>query len=202
MTACVAAVLLNKSKVQNADWVVIALGWGFAVMVGAYAVGQFSGAHLNPAVTVGLWISGAIEGSDVPEYFAGEFLGAAIGALLVFLAYYQHFGRDRVIQASSLRSFNRPGDPQLRVEHGDRDHRHLRARVRHPGDRRQRPPGESGLTTAGGVPGGRNRLSLGGPTGYAINPARDLSPRIMHAILPIPGKGLRLELLLGAGHRR
>ncbi len=88
----VAAVLLNKSKVQNADWIVIALGWGFAVMVGVYAVGQFSGAHLNPAVTVGLWISGATEGSDVPKYFVGEFLGAAIGAFLVFLAYYQHFG--------------------------------------------------------------------------------------------------------------
>lgn len=186
----VAAVLLNKSKVQNADWIVIALGWGFAVMVGAYAVGQFSGAHLNPAVTIGLWITGAIDGSDVPEYLAGEFLGAAIGAFLVFLAYYLHW---RPTEDPGLKLAVFSTGPAIRhypwnlvteiigtfalvfgilaiADNG--------------------PPGEAGLTpllvaflvAAIG-------LSLGGPTGYAINPARDLSPRIMHAILPIAGKG-------------
>jgi glycerol uptake facilitator protein len=186
----VAAVLLNKSKVQNADWIVIALGWGFAVMVGAYAVGQFSGAHLNPAVTIGLWVSGGIEGSDVPEYLAGEFLGAAIGAFLVFLTYYLHW---RPTEDPGLKLAVFSTGPAIRnygwntvtevigtfaLVFG------ILAIADNAG------PGDSGLTPllvaflVAGI-----GLSLGGPTGYAINPARDLSPRIMHAILPIPGKG-------------
>jgi glycerol uptake facilitator protein len=186
----VAAVLLNKSKVQNADWIVIALGWGFGVMIGAYAVGQFSGAHLNPAVTVGLWISGAIDGSDVPEYFAGEFLGAAIGALLVFLAYYQHFAETedpglKLAVFSTGPAIRNYGWNTVTEVIGTFALVFGILAIADNG-----PPGEAGLTpllvaflvAAIG-------LSLGGPTGYAINPARDLSPRIMHAILPIPGKG-------------
>jgi glycerol uptake facilitator protein len=88
----VAAVLLSRSKAQNSDWIVIALGWGLAVAIGVYAVGQFSGAHLNPAVTIGFWIEGTTDGSDVPKYLIGEFLGAFAGSTLVFLAYYRHFG--------------------------------------------------------------------------------------------------------------
>ena len=87
----VAAVLLNKSKAQNSGWIVITFGWGFGVMAGAYAVGQFSGAHLNPAVTLGLWVNGNIDGGDVPKYFVGEFLGAFAGAFLVWAAYYVHW---------------------------------------------------------------------------------------------------------------
>src|SRR3979409_1824660 len=88
----VAAVLLAKSKAENGGWIVITFGWGFGVMAGAYAVGQFSGAHLNPAVTVAIWIQGSIDFGDAIKYFIGEFLGAMIGAGLVFLAYFQHFG--------------------------------------------------------------------------------------------------------------
>ena len=87
----VACVLLNLSKGQNGGWIVITFGWGMAVMVAAFAVGQFSGAHLNPAVTLGFWISGDIDGGDVPEYLAGEFVGAFIGATLVWLAYLDHW---------------------------------------------------------------------------------------------------------------
>src|SRR5215212_2064261 len=76
----VAATLLNLSKAQNGGWIVITWGWGIAVMTAVFAVNQFSGAHLNPAVTVGLWVAGSIDGSDVPKYFAGEFVGAFIGA--------------------------------------------------------------------------------------------------------------------------
>jgi glycerol uptake facilitator-like aquaporin len=87
----VACVLLNLSKGQNSGWIVITFGWGMAVMTGAFAVGQFSGAHLNPAVTVGFAVAGDTEWSDVPEYFAGEFVGAFIGATLVWLAYLDHW---------------------------------------------------------------------------------------------------------------
>ncbi len=87
----VACVLLAQSKGQNAGWVVITFGWGLAVMTGAFAVGQFSGAHLNPAVTIGFWVAGTTDGGDVPEYLAGEFVGAFIGATLVWLAYLDHW---------------------------------------------------------------------------------------------------------------
>jgi len=88
----VACVLLNQSKGQNSGWIVITFGWGMAVMAGVFAVGQFSGAHLNPAVTLGQAITGGIEWSDVPKYLAGEFVGAFIGATLVWLAYFDHWG--------------------------------------------------------------------------------------------------------------
>ena len=80
----VAAVLLNHSKAQNSGWIVITWGWAIAVMVGVFAVGQFSGAHLNPAVTLGFAIEGRTDWSDVPKYLAGEFAGAFIGACLVY----------------------------------------------------------------------------------------------------------------------
>ncbi len=186
----VAAVLLNKSKAQNSGWIVIAFGWAFAVMVGAYAVGQFSGAHLNPAVTVGLWISGAVEGGDVPEYFIGEFLGAMIGAFLVFLAYYQHFGET---EDPGLKLAVFSTGPAIRNVGWNMITEIIGTFVLVFGIlaiAANAAPGESGLTIlliaflVGGI-----GLSLGGPTGYAINPARDLGPRIMHAVLPIPGKG-------------
>ena len=88
----VAAVLLNHSKAQNGGWIVITWGWGMAVMVAVLAVGQFSGAHLNPAVTVGLAVEGTTDWGDVPEYLAGEFVGAFTGATLVWLAYLPHWG--------------------------------------------------------------------------------------------------------------
>jgi glycerol uptake facilitator protein len=186
----VAAVLLNKSKAQNSDWIVIALGWAFAVMVGAYAVGQFSGAHLNPAVTVGLWISGATEGSDVPKYFVGEFLGAMIGAFLVFLAYYQHWGET---EDPGLKLAVYSTGPAIRNYGWNLVTEVIATFVLVFGILAiadNGPPADAGLTLlliaflVGAI-----GLSLGGPTGYAINPARDLGPRIMHAILPIPGKG-------------
>ena len=87
----VAGVLLSKSKAENSGWIVITFGWGFAVMIAVYAVGQFSGAHLNPAVTLGFWINGNITGGKVPKYLIGEFLGAGTGAILVWAAYYLHW---------------------------------------------------------------------------------------------------------------
>jgi glycerol uptake facilitator protein len=188
----VAAVLLAHSKAQNSGWIVITWGWGIGVMAGAYAVGQFSGAHLNPAVTVGLWINGNIEAGDVPQYFIGEFLGAMIGATLVFLAYYQHFA---ATEDPGLKLAVFCTGPAIRNTMWNLITEIIGTMVLVLGILAIVDPGNKGAATSGlnilliallvlGI-----GLSLGGPTGYAINPARDLGPRIMHAILPIPGKG-------------
>jgi glycerol uptake facilitator protein len=198
----VAAVLLAQSKAQNSGWIVITFGWGFAVMVGAYSVGQFDGAHLNPAVTLGLWINGNISGVGTAlKYFIGEFIGAGIGATLVFAAYYLHF-KETEDPGLKLAVFST--GPAIRntvanlvteiigtfvLVFG------ILAIVVNTGN----SPVVHGVPTGVGGSGLGTLLvafivvgiglSLGGPTGYAINPARDLGPRIMHAILPIPGKG-------------
>jgi glycerol uptake facilitator protein len=188
----VAAVLLNHSKAQNSGWIVITFGWGMAVMIAVYAVGQFSGAHLNPAVTVGLWVNGNISGGDVPKYFIGEFLGAMLGATLVFLAYFQHFA---ATEDPGLKLAVFSTGPAIRNPAWNLVTEILGTMMLLVGVLGITDPGNKGVGTAslGGLLVGllvlAIGLSLGGPTGYAINPARDLGPRIMHAILPIPGKG-------------
>ena len=188
----VAAVLLNHSKAQNSGWIVITFGWGMAVMIAVYAVGQFSGAHLNPAVTVGLWVNGNISGGDVPKYFIGEFLGAMLGATLVFLAYFQHFA---ATEDPGLKLAVFSTGPAIRNPVWNIVTEILGTMMLLVGVLGITDPGNKGVGTAslGGLLVGllvlAIGLSLGGPTGYAINPARDLGPRIMHAILPIPGKG-------------
>ena len=204
----VAAVLLNKSKAQNSGWIVIAFGWAFAVMVGAYAVGQFSGAHLNPAVTVGLWISGAVEGGDVPEYFIGEFLGAMIGAFLVFLAYYQHFGET---EDPGLKLAVFSTGPAIRNVGWNMVTEIIGTFVLVFGIlaiAANAAPGESGLDDlAHRVPGGRNRLVAGRSYRIRHQPGPRPGPA-HHARGPAdPGQGhVRLGLLLdsgrGAAHRR
>jgi glycerol uptake facilitator protein len=188
----VAAVLLNHSKAQNSGWIVITFGWGMAVMIAVYAVGQFSGAHLNPAVTVGLWVNGNIDGGDVPKYFIGEFLGAMIGATLVFLSYFQHFGET---EDPGLKLAVFSTGPAIRNPVWNLVTEIVGTMILLVGVLGITDPGNKGVGTAslGGLLVGllvlAIGLSLGGPTGYAINPARDLGPRIMHQILPIPGKG-------------
>ena len=186
----VAGVLLNLSKAQNAGWIVITFGWGMGVMVGAYAVGQFSGAHLNPAVTLGFATIGNTEWGDVPEYFAGEFVGAFIGATLVWAAYLNHWGatEDPGLKLACFSTAPAIRNPVANIiteiigtfllVFG------ILAIVAN------EAPVASGLPALlVGLLVFAIGLSLGGPTGYAINPARDLGPRIMHAILPIAGKG-------------
>jgi glycerol uptake facilitator protein len=188
----VAAVLLNHSKAQNSGWIVITFGWGMAVMVAVYAIGQFSGAHLNPAVTVGLWVNGNIDGGDVPKYLIGEFLGAMIGATLVFLSYFQHFAENED-PGLNLAVFST--GPAIRNPVWNLTTEIVGTMILLVGVLGITDPGNKGVGTAslGGLLVGllvlAIGLSLGGPTGYAINPARDLGPRIMHQILPIPGKG-------------
>jgi glycerol uptake facilitator protein len=188
----VAAVLLNKSKAQDSGWIVITFGWGFAVMVGAYSVGHFDGAALNPAVTLGLWINGNINGSFAWHQWVGEFLGAFIGATLVYLSYFTHWRETE--------------DPGLKLAvfcTGPAIRNYFWNFVTEVVGTCVLVFGILFLTGSFQGPvlaGGLNTLlvaflvvsigmSLGGPTGYAINPARDLGPRIMHFLLPIPGKG-------------
>jgi glycerol uptake facilitator protein len=186
----VAAVLLNHSKAQNSGWIVITWGWAIGVMVGVFAVGQFSGAHLNPAVTLGFAIEGRTDWEDVPKYFAGEFSGAFIGAILVYLSYLNHW---RPTEDPGLKLAVFCTAPARRNTVTNLITEIIGTFVLVFGvmaffaSKGVAADPLAGLLVALLVLG--IGLSLGGPTGYAINPARDLGPRIMHAILPIPGKG-------------
>jgi glycerol uptake facilitator len=186
----VAGVLLTQSKAENAGWIVITWGWGIGVAVGAYAVFQYSGAHLNPAVTLGTALEGRTEWSDVPEYFAGEFVGAFIGATLVWLAYINHW---RATEDPGLKLACYSTAPAIRNTPANLITEIIGTFLLVFGIlaiAANADVVESGLFVllVGLLVFGIG-LSLGGPTGYAINPARDLGPRIMHAILPIAGKG-------------
>ena len=190
----VANVLLNKSKGQGGGWIVIATGWGLAVMVGVYAVGTISGAHLNPAVTIGLATIGKFEVARVPGYIAAQLAGAFFGATLVWLAYLPHW-KETPDQGAKLGIFCT--GPAIRSTLGNLLSEIIGAAallfgaLSIPSNSNLSGPGWS--TGLGPLLVGllvfAIGLSLGGPTGYAINPARDLGPRLAHAFLPISGKG-------------
>ncbi|HSC89477.1 MAG TPA: MIP/aquaporin family protein [Polyangiaceae bacterium] len=193
----VANVVLAKTKGNNAGWIVITIGWGLAVFIGAFCSAKFSGAHLNPAVTVAMAMAGKLAVAKVFGYIVAQLLGAMFGAVLVYLFYREHFRASEDADGKLACFCTGPAirnnaqaffcealgtfclilpiflmvDPSLEV------------------------PGQEvkvGLGTLGLVPVSllvvAIGLSLGGTTGYAINPARDLGPRIAHALLPIPGK--------------
>ncbi len=186
----VAGVLLARSKAQNAGWIVITAGWAFAVAVAVYAVGSISGAHINPAVTIGLASIGGIGWDEVPLFIAGQFVGAFIGAIVVYLHYLPHW-RETEDPGLKLAVFST--GPAIRNTGSNLISEVIGTFVLVFGVLAivaNAAPGETGLTPllVGFLVFGIG-LSLGGPTGYAINPARDLGPRIAHAILPIAGKG-------------
>ena len=186
----VAAVLLAHSKAQNSGWIVITWGWGMAVMVAVFAVGQFSGAHLNPAVTIGTAVIGNTEWSDVPAYLGGEFVGAFVGATLVWAAYSNHWA---ATEDPGLKLAVFCTAPAIRNTVANFITEVIGTFMLLFGVLAiglNKGPSVTGLTPLlVGLLVLAIGLSLGGPTGYAINPARDLGPRIIHAILPIPGKG-------------
>ncbi len=198
----VANVVLSKTKGNNAGWIVITAGWGFAVAVGAYSVGRISGAHLNPAVTLGLAAIGSIGWNQVPTYFAGEMVGAILGAVLVYLAYLPHW-KETPDPASKLAVFCtgpaiRSTVPNLICEiigtalllFGILAIGANGGAIKDASEIDMSAVFGTGIAPLlVGILVWAIGLSLGGPTGYAINPARDLGPRIAHAILPIPGKG-------------
>jgi glycerol uptake facilitator protein len=186
----VAGVLLSQSKAENGGWIVITFGWGMAVMVGVFAVGQFSGAHLNPAITIGFAVIGNTEWSDVPKYLGGEFVGAFVGATLVWLAYLPHWG---ATEDPGLKLACYSTAPAIRNTPANIICEVIGTFILVFGVLAFFANPDTAATGLGGLLVGllvfAIGLSLGGPTGYAINPARDLGPRIMHAILPIAGKG-------------
>ena len=168
----------------------IAWAWGLGVVLGVYVAARISGAHLNPAVTVGFATAGTIDWSDVPEYLAGEFVGAFIGATLVWAAYLDHWA---ATEDPGLKLACYCTAPAIRNTVSNLITEVIGTFVLVFGVLAFFANKATADTGLGGLLVGllvlSIGLSLGGPTGYAINPARDLGPRIMHAILPIAGKG-------------
>src|SRR5215203_6978198 len=194
----VAGVLLRNSKAENSGWIVITFGWGMAVAIAVYCVGQFSGAQINPAVTIANAVVGNLELALVPGYIIAQFLGAFVGGIIVWLAYLPHWsetedaGLKLGVFCTAPAIYNTPANVITEI---------IGTFVL--------VFGIFGIVANAGAAGGEAAtvigsglnpllvgllvlgigLSLGGPTGYAINPARDLGPRIAHAVLPIAGKG-------------
>lgn len=184
----VANVVLQRTKGHNGGWIVITAGWAMAVFVGVFISSAVSKAHLNPAVTVALAAAGKFPWSEAPIYILGQMLGAALGALLVWLHYRPHFGVTEDGTAKLAVFCTGPAIPDvssnvLGEAIGTFVLAYAALHVTSP---------EGGLGSLDALPIALVvlviGLSLGGTTGYAINPARDLAPRIMHALLPIPNK--------------
>ena len=200
----VANVVLARTKGTQGGWIVISAGWGMAVYVAVLCVGELSGAHINPAVSIGLAVAGKFDWPLVPGYIAAQLAGAFCGAILVYSFYKDHYDVTEDADAKLATFCTGPN---------------LRALVRNTFCEalgtfvlltaillEVKPsfvsPDLSGATEGGKVLVGMGSLgalpvalvvfaiglSLGGTTGYAINPARDLGPRIAHAFLPISGK--------------
>ena len=192
----VANVILQGTKGNNSGWIVITTGWAIAVFVAVFVSAPYSGAHINPAVTIGLAAAGEFPWADVPGYLLAQMIGAMLGALFTYLAYRDHFNATED-QGTQLATFStRPAKRNfvwnfITEAIGTFV---LVFAVLYMTDASMAESGQViGLGSLGALPVAfvvwGIGLSLGGPTGYAINPARDLGPRIMHAILPIKNKG-------------
>lgn len=191
----VANVVLQRTKGNNSGWIVITTGWALAVTIAVYCVNSISGAHLNPAVTIALATTGAFAWSKVPMYIAAQIAGGFLGGIIVWLAYMPHFKAtpdpvSKLAVFSTTPAIREPGHNLLSEIIGGFALVLALLGVLSPGNF---VPGSDLAKGFGPVLVGvivmAIGLSLGGPTGYAINPARDLGPRIAHAVLPIPGKG-------------
>jgi len=184
----VANVVLKETKGHDSGWIVITLGWAMAVFVAVYSVGQFSGAHINPAVTIALALLGKTAMSEVPFYIAGQLGGAIIGACLVYFSYKQHYDatEDELTKRHTFST-----TPAIRNSQYNLLTEIIATFVLVLGVLFIVGP-EVSLGALDALPVAllvlAIGLSLGGPTGYAINPARDLGPRIAHAFLPLKNK--------------
>lgn len=204
----VAAVTLTKSKAQGAGWVAITFGWGFGVLAGAYIANGYSGGHLNPAVTLGVAIKTG-QWSTMPYYLIGEFTGAMIGAFLVWVVYMGQFAAHLTGAGGApdpagpvTHDTSLPGGPVLGIFSTGPEIRNpvqnllteivatavLVLFILTEGMTKGLALNGLGILLTALIVVGIG-LSLGGPTGYAINPARDLGPRIVHSLLPLPNKG-------------
>ena len=186
----VANVLLKRSKGEKGGWIVISTSWGFAVSIAVYTIGWASGGHINPAVTFGLAVAGKTAWNLVPTYIIAQLIGAFIGAVLVWASYYLHFDKSDNKTHKLLIFCTQPA---IRHKSWNFITEVIATAVLligvlgifniHNGIGSGVGPFAVGLLVFS------IGLSLGGPTGYAINPARDLGPRIVHALFPIQGKG-------------
>lgn len=183
----VANVLLKGTHGQNSGWIVITVGWGMAVFVAVFCVASFSGAHINPAVTIGLAAAGKFAWSQVPVYLVAQFLGAAFGGFLTWVHYRPHFA---VTEDKDLKLGVFCTAPAIRDTTSNFLSETIGTFVLVFAVLYLAAP-EVGLGALDALPVGLVvlviGLSLGGTTGYAINPARDLGPRVVHAMLPIAG---------------
>lgn len=184
----VAAVSLKNTKSENAGYMMVSVAWGLAVMIAIYAVGRVSGAHLNPAVTIAMTIAGGFPAEQIPGYIVAQFSGAFTGAVLVYFHYLPHWAATND-PARKLGIFCT--SPAIRSAGSNLFSEVLATMVLILGllfigankfSEGLNPIAVGALITTIG-------FTMGGTTGFAINPARDLGPRIAHAILPIPGKG-------------
>lgn len=198
----VANVALAKTKGNASGWIVVATGWGLAVAIAVYCVNRVSGAHINPAVTIGFASIGALEWARVPFYLAGQMIGAFLGAVTVWLAYLPHW--DVTEDPAAKLSVFATG-PEIRstpanflcevigtamLLFGVLAIAANSGAIQEAGEIDMSAMYSTGIAPLlVGLLVLAIGLSLGGPTGYAINPARDLGPRIAHAVLPIPAKG-------------
>jgi glycerol uptake facilitator len=182
----VAGVLLARSKAQNSGWIVITMGWGLAVAIAVYAVGGISGAHINPAVTIAAAVTGGLGWDQVPLYLAGQFTGAFLGGVIVWLHYLPHW---EVTDDPGLKLAVFSTGPAIRNTTSNLISEIIGTFVLVLGVFAIVGPSAPITPLVVGFLVVAIGLSLGGPTGYAINPARDLGPRIAHAVLPIAGKG-------------
>ena len=184
----VANVLLKRTKGEGSGWLVITTAWGVAVFVAVAMVAPISGAHINPAVTLGLAVAGSFAWTDVPTYWTAQMLGATLGATLVWLMYRQHYELTDDKDAK-LATFCTA--PAIKSPRDNFFSEALGTFVLVLAVLKMSAPA-MGLGAMDALPVGLVvlviGLALGGTTGYAINPARDLGPRIAHAILPIPSK--------------
>ncbi|MFI5193197.1 MAG: MIP/aquaporin family protein [Chitinophagales bacterium] len=192
----VANVLLSETKGRNSGWIVICTGWGLAVYVAVVVAGPVSGAHLNPAVTLSLAIAGKFPWSGVLPYMLAQMLGAMSGAFLVWLMYRDHYNRtdDPGLQLATFCTSPAIYNPLANLFSEAVGTFVLTYTVFYiTGAEITTSKTLIGLGSVGALPVALVvwviGLSLGGSTGYAINPARDLGPRIMHALLPMKGKG-------------
>ena len=189
----VASNVLRKSKGENGGWVVVTIAWGLAVMLGVFIAGPYSGAHLNPAVTLGLAAAGTFGWNLVVPYIVAQMLGGFVGAVLVYAFYKDHYDATddaaaklgTFCTAPAIRNYGRNLFSELL---GTFVLVFVILALATEGN-----TSEVGMGALGAFPVAMLivalGMSLGGTTGYAINPARDLSPRVAHALLPIKGKG-------------
>jgi glycerol uptake facilitator protein len=191
----VANVVLSKTKGQNGGWIVITTGWALAVALAVYSVGWISGGHLNPAVTLALASIGQFQWALVPSYIAAQMIGAFVGAILVWLAYLPHWSetQDPAFKLGVFCTIPAIRKPKLNVITEIIGTFVLVVGVLAIPSVKNLIPNSGFSTGLGPLLVGTLvfgiGLSLGGPTGYAINPARDFGPRLAHLLLPIAGKG-------------